>query len=128
QRLLTEAGFDLDATPRITFRALPGSGGRDHLVPDALPRLPLHRAFATVELPLTLNWSNPGRTYRLADRPDRALLYEIVLSEGTPTDVLTYIDGALLLDLWPDLVLPRSLRTAWTPTIEKYLPQRTQHT
>ncbi|MGB3770488.1 MAG: helix-turn-helix transcriptional regulator [Rhodococcus sp. (in: high G+C Gram-positive bacteria)] len=121
QRLLAEAGFDLDATPSITFRAVPGTGGREHLVPNLLPRLPLHRAFAAIELPLALNWSNPGRIYRLSHRPDRALVYEIVLREGTPADVLTYIDGALLLDLWPDLVLPRSLRAAWTPTIEGHL-------
>ncbi|MGU3432603.1 helix-turn-helix domain-containing protein [Actinomycetes bacterium M1A6_2h] len=120
QRLLTEAGFDLDATPRITFHSVPGPSGRNYLVPNALPRLPLDRAVATVELPLTVNWSDPGRTYRLGYRPDRALVYEIVLREGTPADVLTYIDGALLLDLWADLVLPRSLRSSWAPAVERH--------
>jgi hypothetical protein len=40
-----------------------------------------------------------------------------VLREGTPEDVLTYIDGALLIDLWDDLVIPRDIRVAWTPLI-----------
>jgi hypothetical protein len=33
-------------------------------------------------------------------------VYEIVLQEGRPADILTHIDGALLVDLWDDLILP----------------------
>jgi hypothetical protein len=40
-----------------------------------------------------------------------------VLQEGTPADILAYVDGALLVDLWEDLVLPRSVRSAWAPLI-----------
>jgi hypothetical protein len=49
----------------------------------------------------------------------RARVYEIVLQEGTPADILTYIDGALLIDLWEDLVLPRGVRSAWAPPISR---------
>ncbi len=28
-----------------------------------------------------------------------------------PADILTYVDGALLVDLWEDLVLPRAVRS-----------------
>ncbi|MDT5182078.1 MAG: ATP-binding cassette, subfamily bacterial [Mycobacterium sp.] len=65
---------------------------------------------ATVELPLNLNWSQPGREFRLSDRGDRARVYELVLCEGGDADVLRYIDGALLVDLWEELVLPRAVR------------------
>jgi hypothetical protein len=34
-------------------------------------------------------------------------------------DLLRYVDGALLVDLWDDLVLPRDLREAWQPLIDK---------
>jgi hypothetical protein len=44
-------------------------------------------------------------------------VYEIVLQEGTPADILTYVDGVLLVDLWEDLVLPRNVRSAWAPLI-----------
>jgi hypothetical protein len=74
-------------------------------------------ALATVELPLHLNWSAPGRVFDLRSRADRARLYEIVLQEGTPADILAYVDGALLVDLWEDLVLPRTVRSAWAPLI-----------
>jgi hypothetical protein len=44
-------------------------------------------------------------------------VYEVVLQEGRPADILAYVDGALLVDLWDDLVLPRVVRSAWTPAI-----------
>lgn len=123
-RILGAAGFDLTFTPRVEFRPVAVERGRPIEVPSALPRLPLERALATVELPLHLNWSDRGRRYDLRDRRQRARVYEIVLREGGPDDVLTYIDGALLIDLWGELVLPRALRAAWStllavPTAEQ---------
>ena len=40
-----------------------------------------------------------------------------LLQEGRPADILAYVDGALLVDLWDDLVLPRAVRSAWAPVI-----------
>jgi hypothetical protein len=68
-----------------------------------------------VELPLHLNWCSAGRVFDLRSRADRARVYEIVLQEGRPADILAYVDGALLADLWDDLVLPRAVRSAWAP-------------
>ena len=50
-------------------------------------------------LPLHLNWSEPGRQFDLRDRRQRTRVYEIVLREGIADDVLTYIDGVLLVEL-----------------------------
>jgi hypothetical protein len=41
----------------------------------------------------------------------------MVLREGGPEDVLGYIDGVLLVDLWDDLVLPRDVRAAWAAVV-----------
>ncbi len=112
-RILAAAGFDLTLTPQIEFRQLMLDRGRPIQVPTSLPRLMLSSAVATVELPLHLNWSDRGRRYDLRERRQRAHVYEIVLREGGPVDVLTYIDGALLVDLWVELVLPRAIRAAW---------------
>ncbi|GAB3947664.1 hypothetical protein GCM10029976_077350 [Kribbella albertanoniae] len=87
-------------------------------MPTHLPQLDIGTALATVTLPLHLNWSDPGRRYNLRDRADRARVYETVLREGGPEDILKYVDGALLVDLWPDLVLPRDVRALWTKLIE----------
>lgn len=78
----------------------------------------LDRALGRVRLPLQLNWSQPGREFDLSDRRQRARVYEIVLREGTGQDISDYVDGALLVDLWPDLILPAPLRRAWQPLID----------
>ncbi|MGH3490134.1 MAG: helix-turn-helix transcriptional regulator [Actinopolymorphaceae bacterium] len=121
-RIIRAAGFDLELIPQVEFVEVPGRAGRLLPVPTRLPRLLLEDAFAHVQLPLHLNWSTPERTYDMADRQERARVYEIVLREGTANDILTYIDGALLLDLWPDLILPTHVRQAWAPTIERTNP------
>ena len=117
-RLLSVAGFDLEATPRVAFHSVTTARGREYVVPDRLWRLPVDQALATVTLPLALNWSDPGRQFRLALRTERARVYEIVLREGAADDIRGYVDGALLVDLWDELVLPRDLRSVWTPVID----------
>lgn len=118
ERVLGEAGFDVEAVPRVEFVDVPGARGRVYRVPTSLPRLPIADALATVALPLDLSWSSPGQEFRLADRVERARLYEIVLREGRPTDVLRYIDGVLLVDAWPQLVVPRDVRAAWESVVD----------
>lgn len=125
QRLLAETGHQFAVEARIEFVEIPLGRGRLASVPTDLPRLPVRQALATVTLALRLNWSQPGRVFHLTDRSDRARVYEIVLSEGSADDVLTYLDGALLVDLWDHLVLPRDLRRAWAPAISGYLPVTT---
>lgn len=80
--------------------------------------LPLDQAFDDVTLPLTVNWSRPGHVFQLRDRRQRARCYEAVLREGTPDDLLRFIDGALLVDLWPDIVIPHEVRDAWQPVTD----------
>ena len=116
-RLLSGAGWELTAQPHVTFTQQPVSRGKPAWVPDRLPRLDAERALAVVELPLHLNWSAPGRVFDLGSRADRARVYEIALQEGRPADILAYVDGALLADLWDDLVLPRAVRSAWDPVV-----------
>jgi hypothetical protein len=116
-RLLAGAGYDLEAQPQVGFSRQPAARGRWAWVPDHLPRLDTVHACARVQLPLHLNWSAPGRVFDLGSRAERARVYEVVLQEGRPADILAYVDGALLVDLWDDLVLPRAIRSAWTPVI-----------
>ena len=121
-RLLRETGFELCIQPAVAFADQITTRGRTVSVPTALPRLPVEQAMSTVALPIHLNWSAPGRRFDLADRSQRARVYEIVLREGGPDDILTYVDGALLIDLWADLVLPRDVRAAWDSVIRAAAP------
>ena len=121
QRILAAADHELTATARITFTEHATSRGRPVLVPSRLPRLDPGQALAAVNLPLHLDWSASNRRYDLRDRRQRARVYEITLREGAAEDLLTYIDGVLLAELWDDLVLPREVRSAWEPLIRSSL-------
>lgn len=118
ERIVAEAGFTLTAEPIIHFRQFTTRRHRLASVPDRLPRLPVEQALATITLPLHLDWSRPNRSAALSDRGERARCYEIVLREGTPDDILSYIDGALLVDLWAELVIPADIRQQWQPLID----------
>jgi hypothetical protein len=45
----------------------------------------------------------------------------VVLREGRPDDIERFVDGALLVDLWGDLVLPAEIRAAWQQVIDREL-------
>lgn len=83
-RLLREAGFELTTSPRVDYVEWSTARGRSIWVPSRLGRLPVTRALASVVLPLHLNWSEPRRTFRLADRAQRARAYEIVSARRRP--------------------------------------------
>jgi transcriptional regulator with XRE-family HTH domain len=118
ERILAAAGHRLIAMPVLRWQEVDIGGGRTASVPDQLPDLPAREAVRRFEMPLHLDWSRPGRLVDLADRRQRARAYEVVLREGRPVDIESIVDGALLVDLWDDLVLPRRLRTAWHPVID----------
>lgn len=115
ERIIHSSGYELDLTPRISFTEHTGARGAPFVVPDRLWRLDPADALATITLPQHLHWSGPSRPFRLRDRGDRARVYEVVLREGGPADLLAYVDGALLVDLWDDLVVPKTIRDAWGP-------------
>lgn len=122
ERILDGAGFELSAVPKVAFHEITRDHGRPFFVADRLWRLPIEEALADIVLPMELNWSYPGRLFHLRDRRQRARCYEITLREGMPSDMKRYIDGALLVDLWTDLVLPREIRDAWLPVIDAAVP------
>jgi hypothetical protein len=119
ERILAAAGHRLTAAPVLRWREVETGGGRTAAVADRLPDLPARDAVRRLEMPLHLDWSRPGRAVDLADRRQRARAYEVVLREGRPVDIEAIVDGALLVDLWDVLVLPRKLRAAWQPVIDE---------
>jgi hypothetical protein len=67
----------------------------------------------TVELPARLFW-NPDRTFDLDDPDLLRWMYENVLREATrPEDLAAFLNGDVLVALWPDLFLPKGVRRAW---------------
>ena len=118
ERLIEVAGYELTLQHRIKFSKIKMPRGRSIFVPEKLWRLDVRTVFEPVTLPISLNWSRPGHEYAVRDHHQRARLYEVVIREGMPKDLLKFIDGALLIDSWDELVLPRQVRGHWQATIE----------
>jgi len=115
ERILHTLGYDLALLPRVTFREVK-SGGRTYLVPDQLWRIDLPDCFA----PLTIHESDGSRrTFDLLDRNTRVAAYVWLLHHGDETQIFEHLDGALLVDVWPDVAsdLPEHLRKLWDPLV-----------
>lgn len=119
ERLLDAAGYELVARPRVKFTRSTTPHGRPLVVPDRLPKLDSRPALRRTRLPHHLAWSSPDREYDLSDRKDRARVYRTVLIEGNDDDILEFVDGALLADLWDELDLPVATKSAWQPLIDE---------
>jgi transcriptional regulator with XRE-family HTH domain len=113
--LLDATGAQVTVEPPVVWSWT--SGLRPYAVPSRLWRLDPSLALRAFEPGLHLWWSGPSRSFDLANRRDRCRIYEIVLREGRPEDIESVIDGVLLCDAWPDLVLPRALVASWSPLI-----------
>ncbi|MGN9783443.1 hypothetical protein ACTMTF_18565 [Nonomuraea sp. ZG12] len=85
---------------------------RLYLVPADLREL-TGPVTGVVELPVHLDWSEQ-RVYDLDDDAQLGLMYERVIREAVQLDDLrTYLNGSLLIRIWPQLFLPVRARKSW---------------
>lgn len=68
-------------------------------IPEDVDDPAVEKATGVVMLPTRVRWSPPSRRYDLADRQQRARVYEQVLVEGTAADVRRFIDVDELIEL-----------------------------
>ncbi|CAN5326798.1 hypothetical protein BH20ACT3_BH20ACT3_03870 [soil metagenome] len=94
-----------------------GPAARPVAVPDDVDDPTVSKASGMVELPRSVRWSHPRRSYDLDIRSERLLVYEQVLTEGGEEDIRRFVQGDILLDLWDELVLPEHVRRAWATWI-----------
>lgn len=116
ERLLRAAGCDLGVVTRVKFSDHFAGNVGTFYVPDRLWRVEVPLCFAKVGMP-DLTRQTPQRLWDLADRADRRRLYEMLLVLGTPQQILSWVDGALLVDLWSELEIPRPVRRVWEPVV-----------
>jgi hypothetical protein len=75
-----------------------------------------------LQLPITIDWG-PRRVYQMGRDADRRIVYERVLREAATTEeVGRFVDGAILVEVWPRLFLPRRVRRLW----EERFPELTR--
>ena len=97
-----------------------GATARPAVIPDDVDGPAVMKASGRVRLPLNVRWSGPDVVYDLADRRDRARVYEQVLREGTDDDVRYFIDVDALLDLWSELFLPAHIHAPWARWLREH--------
>lgn len=85
-------------------------------MPIALWRVPTPSCFATLQIPDLIR-STEQNEWNLADPTDRRPGYEILVVHGLPQQMIRWLDGGFLVDLWNDLDLPEPIRRAWVPAL-----------
>jgi transcriptional regulator with XRE-family HTH domain len=117
ERLLDAADHELAAKPMVFFdhREDPDVGG--YLVPDRLWQVPIPTCYARV----TVFYFRAIVGYDVWDLSvleDRIDFYQLALRHGVNEVLLNAVDGALLVEAWPNLELPEVVRAAWQPLID----------
>jgi hypothetical protein len=74
-------------------------------------RGPVH---GIVRLPLWLYWSGASPAFDVDEPFMRRWLYEVVLREAaSPQDLTSFLNGGILVAVWPEFFLPKGVRQAW---------------
>lgn len=111
RRIWRTLDFDLGLVPRVAFHEMT-VGRAKYVVPDQLWRLDPRDCFE----PWTVTTSAGRRTFDPGDRASRVAAYAWLLLHGNEALLFTRLDGALLVDAWPDIAphLPEALRDEWS--------------
>jgi len=122
ERLVGEAGYTLRLDHTVDFGQF-YDGQTLYWIPDRLWRVEPRPCFCKVKFPDAVAHREAGewqqRYFDLAERDDRRRVYQYLLRAGIPVWMWRWVDGALLVDLWDELDLPRQLRAAWQPLIDR---------
>jgi transcriptional regulator with XRE-family HTH domain len=116
-RMLKVTGWELALQRHVDFVEHHPKGIVAFWVPNRLWRVPTPECFATVSMPDLINHT-PQNKWDLRDRVDRLVFYELLIRRGVPEQMVRWLDGALLVELWEHLDLPTPVRRAWEPAIE----------
>ena len=111
-RILEAAGYDLNLRRLIDWVEHEAPGVGHFWVPSTLWNVETPDCFAILEF-ADLVGDGPVRQWDMHDRAQRKGVYEQLLQGGTPEEMIRWIDGPLLVDLWEELALPAVVREAW---------------
>lgn len=118
ERIVEAAGYRLDLVTQVRFTQQIASRLRPFWVPDRLWRGKLPECFATISMRDPAYLRGVTR-FTLRRRASRRRMYELLLRSGLPDELMDWVDGALLVDLWDELRLPKPIRSAWQPAVDR---------
>lgn len=120
ERLVNAAGWNIALQPRVSFIEHPAPPGFrfPFTVADRLWRLEAPACFRTIKFFDLIDDDNDKIWWDLSARADRKLVYERLLTFGSEPYLVLYLDGALLIDLWPEMDVPEPMRIHWAAVIE----------
>jgi transcriptional regulator with XRE-family HTH domain len=111
-RILEAAGYDLNLRRLIDWVEHEAPGVGHFWVPSTLWHVETPDCFAILAFP-DLIGDGPMREWDMHDRAQRKGVYEQLLQGGSPEEMIRWIDGPLLVDVWDELELPDAVREAW---------------
>lgn len=111
-RILEAAGYDLNLRRLIDWVEHEAPGVGHFWVPSTLWNVETPDCFAILAFP-DLVVDGPMREWDMHDRAQRKGVYEQLLQGGSPEEMIRWIDGPLLVEVWGELDLPDAVREAW---------------
>jgi len=117
ERLMLAAGTDLGMVTAVVWDVDYLPGLKEFYYPSRLWRVEVPGCFDTVGMTDLVGHTGQDE-WDLRVRSDRRGLYENLLVEGIPDMIQRWVDGALLVDIWPELRMPEKIRAAWAPAVE----------
>lgn len=111
-RILEAAGYDLNLRRLIDWTEHEAPECGRFWVPNILWNVEMPDCFATL-LIADPEHDPPLRDCDMHDRAQRRDAYEHLIVQGMPEDMIRWIDGPLLVDVWDELDLPDPIREAW---------------
>ncbi|GAB3769414.1 transcriptional regulator with XRE-family HTH domain [Nocardioides ginsengisegetis] len=118
ERLLEAADHELLVRPRVFFDRIEDRVVGAFWVPDRLWSVPMPQCLARVQVLKYIFDTDDHQVWDLSDPTERIGYFELVLVHGLPEMLLDSVDGVLLIQAWPHMVLPDVVREAWRPVIE----------
>ena len=111
-RVIAATGHDLNLRVHIDWVEHHPPGIVRFWAPNILWSVEPPDCFATLAIPDFIR--NTGmQDWDMRDREQRKGVYEQLIRRGLPQQMIRWMDGALLVDLWDELDLPDPVREAW---------------
>jgi transcriptional regulator with XRE-family HTH domain len=111
-RIIAATGHDLNLRVHIDWVEHHPPGIVRFWAPNMLWSVGPPDCFATLPIPDFIR--NTGmRDWHMRDREERKGVYEQLIRRGSPQQMVRWMDGALLVEVWDELDLPDPVRSEW---------------